>query len=128
MMQEQTFRSHMGMRTKRRISNTIIYIVLALMMLIWLIPFVCILLESFRVETTMPVGYVIPKQWGFDNYVNLFKKTDFGRWYLNTLIIGVVVAVVQLVFVLCTSYTLSRMRFKGRKVAFFSVDFGEFLH
>ncbi len=115
MMQEQTFRSHMGMRTKRRISNTIIYIVLVLMMLIWLIPFVCILLESFRVETTMPVGYVIPKQWGFDNYVNLFKKTDFGRWYLNTLIIGVVVAVVQLVFVLCTSYTLSRMRFKGRK-------------
>ncbi|MDO4565252.1 MAG: sugar ABC transporter permease [Clostridia bacterium] len=106
---------HMGMKTKSRISNTIIYIVLALMMVIWLIPFVCILLESFRVETTMQVGYVVPKQWGFDNYINLLTKTDFPTWYLNTFIIGLVVSVVQTIMVLCTSYTLSRMRFKGRR-------------
>ncbi|MDD3401459.1 MAG: sugar ABC transporter permease [Eubacteriales bacterium] len=106
---------HMGMRTKTKISNTIIYIVLVIMMLIWLIPFVCILLESFRIESTGKVGYVIPKVWGFDNYISLWTKTDFPTWYLNTLIIGLVVAVVQMAFVLCTSYTLSRMRFKGRK-------------
>lgn len=105
----------MGMRTKTKISNTIIYIVLVIMMLIWLIPFVCILLESFRIESTGKVGYVIPKVWGFDNYISLWTKTDFPTWYLNTLIIGLVVAVVQMAFVLCTSYTLSRMRFKGRK-------------
>ncbi|MDO4544469.1 MAG: sugar ABC transporter permease [Clostridia bacterium] len=106
---------HMGMKAKSRISNTIIYIVLILMMIIWLIPFVCILLESFRVETTMQVGYVIPKKWGFDNYVNLLTKSDFPRWYLNTFIIGLVVAILQTIMVLCTSYTLSRMRFRGRK-------------
>lgn len=105
----------MGMRTKTKISNTIIYIVLVIMMLIWLIPFACILLESFRIESTGKVGYVIPKVWGFDNYISLWTKTDFPTWYLNTLIIGLVVAVVQMAFVLCTSYTLSRMRFKGRK-------------
>lgn len=106
---------HMGQRTSRMISNTIIHIVLVIMTIIWLAPFVCILLESFRTESTTTVGYIIPKKWGFDNYINLFQKTNFGRWMLNTFIVGLVVAVLQTVFVLSMSYVLSRFRFKGRK-------------
>ncbi len=115
-MTEQTKKSkHMGMKTSSRISNTIIYIILILMTVIWLIPFVCILLESFRVESTWQVGYIIPKQWGFDNYVNLIKKTDFVVWFRNTFLIGLCVAVIQTIMVLSMSYVLSRMRFKGRR-------------
>ena len=84
------------------------------MSIIWLIPFVCIVLQSFRVESTWQVGYVIPKTWGLDNYTNL-ANTDFWRWYLNTFIMGVCVAVLQTIIVLCMSYTLSRFRFKMRK-------------
>ena len=106
---------HMGMKAKQRISNTVIYAILILMSLIWLIPFICIVLQSFRVETTSQVGYVIPKQWGLDNYINLFTQTAFVKWYLNTFLIAIVVAVVQTVIQLCMAYTLSRLRFKGRK-------------
>jgi len=100
------------------ISNTIIYIVLAVMAVIWITPFVLIVLESFRVETTMQVGYVWPKQWGFDNYMNLFSNgfKGFPRWYFNTVVIAIVCAIVNTFMVLCMSYTLSRMRFNGRKV------------
>ncbi|MBQ1305615.1 MAG: sugar ABC transporter permease [Erysipelotrichales bacterium] len=105
----------MGMKAKQRISNTVIYAILILMSLIWLIPFICIVLQSFRVETTSQVGYVIPKQWGLDNYINLFTQTAFVKWYLNTFLIAVVVAIVQTVIQLCMAYTLSRLRFKGRK-------------
>lgn len=108
-------KKHMGLRTKNRISNTVIYFILILMTVIWLIPFVCILLESFRIESTWQVGYVVPQKWGFDNYINLWKNSNFKIWYRNTFIIGLVVAVVQTVMVLCTSYAMSRMRFKGRK-------------
>ncbi|MCQ2506753.1 MAG: sugar ABC transporter permease [Lachnospiraceae bacterium] len=104
-----------GLSASRRASNTLIYIILTLMCIIWIIPFVCILFESFRVETTMQVGYVIPKQFGFDNYINLFKETDFPIWYRNTFIMGLFVSVIQTMFVLMMSYTLSRLRFKGRK-------------
>ena len=107
---------HMGMKVKNRIGNAIIYAILIVMSIVWLIPFVFILLESFRVESTGQAGYVIPKQWGFDNYINLFTKTDFPKWYGNTFIIGLVVAVVQTIIVLSMSYTLSRLRFKGRKI------------
>lgn len=107
-------RNGLGMKAKRHISNTIIYILLVLISIIWLAPFVCIVLQSFRVESTYMVGYVIPQKWGFDNYKNLLN-TDFVKWYSNTLIMAVIVAIVQPIMVLCMSYTLSRFRFKMRK-------------
>ncbi len=104
---------HMGLKASARISNTIIYVLLIIMSIIWLIPFLCIVLQSFRVENTWQVGYVIPQKWGWDNYIALWNS-DFKRWYLNTFIIALVVAVLQTVIVLCMSYTLSRFRFKMR--------------
>ncbi len=77
----QTAKAHMGLRAKSRISNTIIYIILVLISVIWLIPFVCIVLESFRCESTWQVGYVVPQKWGFDNYINLWNNTNFPTWF-----------------------------------------------
>ena len=108
--------NHMGLKAKNRLSNGIIYAILIVMSIVWLAPFICILLESFRCESTWQVGYVIPKQWGFDNYINLWNKTNFPIWFKNTLIIGVIASLVQTIITLSMSYTLSRMRFKGRKL------------
>ena len=105
---------HMGLKASARISNFIIYILLIVMSVIWLVPFVCIVLQSFRVESTWQVGYVIPQKWGWDNYIALFNS-DFKRWYLNTFITALATAIGQTVFVLCMSYTLSRFRFKLRQ-------------
>jgi len=113
-MSEATAKRHMGLKTSRAISNTAIHVLLVVISIIWLVPFVCIVLQSFRVEGTGPVGYVLPKVWGFDNYTNLFQ-TDFPRWYTNTFIAALITAVLQTVIVLCMSYTLSRFRFKMRK-------------
>lgn len=118
--------SGLGMKAKNTIGNTIIYIILILMSIIWLTPFVCIVLQSFRMESTYQVGYVVPQEWGLGNYLNLLStlnadgtriwfKTDFTTWYMNTLIMALVVSVVQTFIVLCMSYTLSRFRFKMRK-------------
>ena len=104
---------HMGLKASNTIANTIIYIILIAMSVIWLLPFIFIVLQSFRCESTWQVGYVVPKQWGLDNYIALWKS-DFKKWYLNTFIIALVVSVLQTIIVLCMSYTLSRFRFKMR--------------
>ena len=109
-------RKSMGAKASRRISNTIIYIVLVVMTIVWLFPFVGIVLESFKTETTMQTGYLFPKQFGFDHYVRLFTETDFLLWFKNTAIMGIATAFLQTFFVLTMSYTLSRLRFKGRKL------------
>ena len=113
-MSETTMKRHMGLKASRTLGNTLIYILLIVISIIWLVPFFCIVLQSFRVESTWQVGYVIPKVWGIDNYRNLFS-TDFPRWYINTFITAVCTALLQTIIVLCMSYTLSRFRFKMRK-------------
>ena len=113
-MSETSMKRHMGLRASRTLGNTLIYILLITISAIWLIPFFCIVLQSFRVESTWQVGYVMPKVWGLDNYRKLFSS-DFTRWYTNTFIISVFTALFQTIIVLCMSYTLSRFRFKMRK-------------
>ena len=108
-------RSALGAKASRRLANTVIYIVLILITLIWLFPFFGILMESFKVNTKMMDGQLFPTKFGFDNYIRLFTETDFLRWFGNTALMGVATAFFQTIFVLMMSYTLSRMRFKGRK-------------
>ena len=121
-----TMKRHMGMKAMSRVSNTFIYLILVIISVVWLVPFVCIVIQSFRVQPTGMTRYLFNNpeaalkeglaiKFGFDNYVRLFTQTEFPRWYLNTFIIAIITAVVQTVIVLCMSYTLSRFRFKMRK-------------
>lgn len=100
------------------ISNTITYIFLVIISIIWLFPFVGLILQSFRSYETEyggMVNYFLPKQFSLDAYAYLFvSENKFLRWYGNTLTIAIVVAIINTIMVLCVSYALSRMRFRGR--------------
>lgn len=109
-------KSGLGAKASRTISNTLIYIVLIIITLVWLFPYVGIVFESLRMESTGREDYMIPKEWGIGNYVYLFTNTNFPTWFLNTTLMGLACAVLQTFFVLSMSYTLSRLRFKGRKL------------
>ena len=116
MMNKTTIKkSGLGARASRRIGNAVVYAVLIVITLVWLFPFFGILMESFRMESTAMKGYLFPKEFGFGNYIRLFKETDFLIWFKNTAIMGIATAVFQTFFVLSMSYVLSRLRFKGRK-------------
>ncbi len=115
MKNDKIKRSRLGAKASRRISNFIIYAVLIVITVIWLFPLFGLILESFKVESKGMTGYLWPEKFGLDNYIRLFKETDFLRWFINTGIMGVATAVFQTFFVLSMSYVLSRLRFKGRK-------------
>ena len=114
-IKRKAFRSKKGME---RLSNTIIYVILVVISIIWLFPFFFLLLQSFRGEPGATTNYFFPKEYTFDNYIKLFtEKTPFNfmQWYGNTLIVSIVVTIFQTIIVLITSYALSRLRFKLRK-------------
>ena len=67
---EKKLRSKKG--HERRVNGTI-YAILTIMSIIWLCPFVFLVLQSFRGESGGQVAYVIPKQWTLDNYRFLFE-------------------------------------------------------
>lgn len=104
------------MAKKRKIGNALIYAILIIMSIIWLFPFVGLVLQSFRGEYGGMVGYLVPKQFSLTNYRFLFgDESKFMRWYSNTLIIALAVSVLQTAIIICVSYALSRMRFRGRR-------------
>ena len=105
----------LGTKASRRISNAIVYIVLALITVVWLVPFFVLVMESFKVNTTAMDGKLIPEKFGLDNYIRLFTETDFLLWFKNTTLMGLATAFFQTFFVLSMAYTLSRLRFKMRK-------------
>ncbi|MCR4609725.1 MAG: ABC transporter permease subunit [Eubacterium sp.] len=110
------------MKAKRRANLAVSYVILVIISIIWLFPFVCLVLQSFRGYSAADggggmVNYLLPKRWTLDSYKFLFRsESKFMKWYLNTFIIAVAVTVVQSFVVVCVSYSLSRMRFKGRKL------------
>ena len=108
-------KSGLGARASRTVGNTIIYIVLVAIAIVWLFPFVGIVLESFEVSTAQMDRFLIPREWGLYNYQRLFQNTNFLQWFLTVALMGVATALLQTFFVLSMSYTLSRLRFKGRK-------------
>ena len=109
-------KKHMNMSTKKRIGNIISYVLLVLISVIWITPFVFLVLKSFDVENPGVTSNVIPKAFGFDNYAYLFSsECNFLQWYFNTFIIALVVCVVQTAMQFAMSFVLSRFRFKLRK-------------
>ena len=105
----------LGKKASRRMGNSLVYIALVIITVIWLFPLFGLLLESFKVEAKGMTGYLFPRVYGFDNYIRLFSETDFLRWFINTAAMGVATALLQTFFVLSMSYVLSRLRFRGRR-------------
>lgn len=102
----------------RKIGNAITYVILIIISIIWLFPFVGLVLQSFRSyasEYGGMVAYLMPKEFSLDNYTYLFSgDCSFVRWYLNTLIVAVCAAIFNTFMVLSVAYALSRLRFRGR--------------
>lgn len=106
------------MKTKRNIGTFFSYFALVVISIVWLAPFVGLILQSFRSYITEDGGmvdYLLPKHFSLDSYKYLFDPANkFFKWYGNTVIIAFCVALGNTVMVLAVSYALSRMRFNGR--------------
>lgn len=62
-------------KLRRGLANTFIYIILAILGFIWICPFIYLLMHSFRAEGVTVVNYLIPREWTFQNYIDLLQAT-----------------------------------------------------
>lgn len=105
-------------KLRRGLANTFIYIILAILGFIWICPFIYLLMHSFRAEGVTVVNYIIPREWTFQNYIDLFTShgtLNFTRWFINTFVVACFSCVISTISVLMVSYAFSRLRFKSRK-------------
>ena len=79
---EKKLRSKKG--HERRV-NAGIYTLLVIMSIVWLCPFIFLVLQSFRSYATEAggmVNYLLPKQFSLDNYAFLFAGAEFHLNFL----------------------------------------------
>lgn len=90
--------------------------ILAVWLIITLFPLYWILLTSFKPPSQIaeyPVRYW-PRTFSFDNYLNLFRKAQFGQYLYNSLIVSTAAALVATAIALLSAYVLSRYSFRGK--------------
>lgn len=111
-----------SLKARRILANAFIYILLIVLSIIWLSPIVWLVLQSFAGNGVAARAAFVPTSWTFDNYINLFVDDGgaidgmFPTWFLNTLIVAILTCIISTLFVLLTSYALSRFRFKARGI------------
>ncbi len=107
-----------SMRQRRRVGDVVAHVFLSVMALLWMIPIVWVLVESFNKNTAPFTTTFFPTRYTLDNYVELFRDTsvmNFGGMFLRTLVIAVFVCVINLFFVLSVGFVMSRLRFRMRR-------------
>ena len=107
-----------GMMARRLTADIITYIFLAVMCVVWLLPFFWVIMQSFRDGTGQFISTFLPEAYTLNNYKALFTDfyvINFPRMFLNTFFIACCSCVISTFFVLAVSYCLSRVKWKMRK-------------
>lgn len=110
-------------RMQRHLGPLVIYGVLGIAALIFLLPFYWMLISALRPG---PEFYelpfrLFPKQIRFDNFQELFARSNFGRGLLNSAFLGVVAVLLQVFFCALAGYTFAKLRFRGREPLFLGI-------
>ena len=106
-------------KIKSRIVWTIVIILAVFWLLVALIPFGFMILNSFRKQFDMLSQGVfhLPDPFFFDNYPNIIKAGFFG-YFMRSVIIVAVSLVIMLIIAAFAAYPLSRMKFKIRDLIY----------
>jgi multiple sugar transport system permease protein len=110
--------------------KTITYLALGFVGLFMLLPFFWMLSTSVKpagdVFTSFdsPIKALMPREVQWRNYGQVYDATSgmgggFARWYLNSVLVAVVVTLGQVTTSACAAYAFARLKFPGRDKLFF---------
>ena len=104
-----------------KISNHVILITISLLSIF---PFIWLLSTSLKGLNENIFAYppqIIPVDMTFLNYIEVWKKVDFIRYFFNSMVVAGLTVILNLILSSLAAYPLARMEFKGKKVFFFSI-------
>jgi multiple sugar transport system permease protein len=83
-----------------------------------IVPFIWMVLLSFKslneVETSSPW----PKTWHFENYLSVFKQVPFAHYYFNSVFVSAWITFLVVLTSAMAAYAFARLRWPGRDVVF----------
>ncbi|MVX62455.1 carbohydrate ABC transporter permease [Clostridium chromiireducens] len=110
------------MKNKKLIANIIKYIVISGLLLLYIVPFVFVLINSFKArKDVISNPLALPSTFKFSNYADAFEKMNYGHAFINTLIITALSVLIIIIFSSMTAYILVRKDWKFNKFIFFAM-------
>ena len=88
-----------------------------LLALVWLAPLAYAFWSAFH-PAAYATSFSLSAPWTLENFVRAWNQAPFGRYYLNTILLVLMVLAGQLVLSTLAAYAFARFRFKGSGIAF----------
>ena len=103
-----------------RVFMTIAYIILIIAALVCFLPPIWVFISAFKDtnEFLMSPPTIIPRSFNPEKFVEAWKQSNFGRSYLNTMIMGAGNVIFSITFNGLSGYALSRLKPKGWNLVF----------
>ncbi len=107
-------------RKKSTLKDWWIYILLTLGLLVMVVPFIWMILSSLKgnAELSQVPPTWLPQAPTWSNYSKLFIQLNFPIYFLNSIILGVSVTVLNLIFCSMLGYALAKLKFRGKTALF----------
>jgi sn-glycerol 3-phosphate transport system permease protein len=101
----------------RRALSTFVLVVVALL---WLGPYAWMTLTSLRTlpEIIAAPAYPIPSSFQLGAYREVLAAVPVGRYFVNTLVMALAIAFLQMALALPAGYALAKLHFVGKRAAF----------
>lgn len=106
---------------RQKTFNLIKSIVLFLFFILYMMPFILIVVNSFKTKTGIlknPLSIIDPKGLTLDNFVKAFDKMEFVRSFTNSLIVTVISVLLIVILASMTAYLFVRVNWKATKFLF----------
>ncbi|HLF25015.1 MAG TPA: carbohydrate ABC transporter permease [Anaerolineae bacterium] len=102
-------------RLRRIIVGRLQDLLLLVLILIILTPILYMVIGSLktRAEFTNSASPLLPTEWQFDNYPEMWDRINFGTFFANSFIVCGITTVIATFFAALAGYALARFRFPG---------------
>lgn len=103
-----------------RLRTPLLYTLASLGLLVMSAPFLWMALSAFKTrrDLTASPPVWIPSEWTLSNFTALLDQLDMPRYFLNSLIVAVLVTLCNLLFCSMLGYALAKLEFTGRSKVF----------
>jgi sn-glycerol 3-phosphate transport system permease protein len=97
----------------RRGASTALLVAVAIL---WVGPYLWMALTSFKTlnEILASPTAPLPETWSLGAYREVFRSVPVVRYFLNTVVMSVLIAMLQILLALPAGYALAKLRFVGR--------------
>jgi len=101
----------------KHIGQTLKYIFLAVAALMTLVPVLYVFFYSFKSNQELITGgSLLPKEWTWSNYSEVWEKLDFSLYFYNSVVFAVVSAGMSVFMGAMAGYVFARTDFPGKRM------------